>query len=49
MEVIEELASVPFQQYKAKVVELVGATQANGLRMKVPKQEEAPNPSKESG
>ena len=36
-------ASVLFQQYKAKVVELVG------LRMKVPKQEEAPNPSKESG
>ena len=49
MEVIEELASVPFQQYKAKVVELVGATQANGSTMKVPKQEEAPNPSKESG
>ena len=49
LELIEELASVAFQHYKAKVVELVVAPQANGSRMKVPKQEEAPNPSKESG
>ena len=49
MEVIEELASVPFQQYKAKVAQLVGVTQSNGSRMGVPKQEEAPNTSRESG
>ena len=49
MDVIEELASMPFQQYKAKVAQLVGVTQANGWRMGVPKQEEAPNPSRESG
>ena len=46
IDVIEELASVPFKQYKVKVAELVRATQANDSRMEVPKQEEDLNPSR---
>ena len=49
MDAIEELASVPFQKYKAKVNELVGLIQANSSRMGVPKREEAHHPSRESG
>ena len=40
---------VPFLQYKAKVPELVGATQDDGSRMGAPKQEEALEPSRELG
>ena len=49
MDVIKELASMPFQQFKAKVAELVRATQANSLRRKVPKQELTLKPIKDSG
>ena len=41
MNMIEELSSMPLQQSKAKVAELVGVG--------VPKQEEIPELSKESG
>ena len=49
MDVIEELANMPFQKFKAKVAELAVATQVNSLRTGVPKQEGSPEPSKESG
>ena len=49
MDVIKELASMPFHQFKAKVAELVRATQADSLRMKVPKQELTLEPIKDSG
>ena len=49
LDMIKELASMPFQQLKAKLAEFVGATQTDSSRMEVHKQEGTPEPSKESG